>query len=194
MFWLDALKHHYQLSQRCHRRRSIRTMVNQLLPLITPSPSNPPTTPALRREAQETSVRSSARRLVQLLTPSFHNAQARSQQTPLFSTPQITRHQIDNNTPSTGVVSSPIRTRRSSASAVPTDAVGDTPRRGRKAKQRRGDSSSEELDGLLQRWTQRNYSGLNIYDKPSTAFLGWRRLRLKQRRCSATEHQSIHDA
>eukprot|EP00956_Cyclotella_meneghiniana_P016360 scaffold25813_cov57-Cyclotella_meneghiniana.AAC.3 len=44
-------------------------MVNQLLPLITPSPSNPPTTPALRREAQdqETSIRSSARRLVQLL-------------------------------------------------------------------------------------------------------------------------------
>ena len=32
----------------------------------------------------------------------------------------------------------------------------------------------------MQRWTQRNYSGLNIYDKPSTAFLGWRRLRLKE--------------
>eukprot|EP00956_Cyclotella_meneghiniana_P017965 scaffold29672_cov22-Cyclotella_meneghiniana.AAC.1 len=115
----------------------------------------------------------------------------------VYSTPRhpfTRRLDIFGGQPSVLASSPPLYVPDEAQRLLPQLMLGDTPRRGRKAKQRRGDSSSEELDGLLQRWTQRNYSGLNIYDKPSTAFLGWRRLRLKQRRCSATEHQSIHDA
>ena len=161
--------------------------MDQLLSLITPPSNPPPSTPAQRVESQQSSIRSSVRRIGQLITPSFHNIRAQSEQSPLlFSTPRIISHQVDSSAASTGdSASSPVRTRTRSALANINAASGSsfTPRRGSKIKQRRGDATNDrnqELDGVLRQWNQRNYSGLGISGKPTTAYLGWRRLQIQE--------------
>jgi hypothetical protein len=77
---------------------------------------------------------------------------------------------------------SPVRTRKNRAASFVQSAFGPSPRRGVKSKQRRvddGDGDYVECDAddtIIEQWRLFLSDGFGFHGKPSTEFMGWRRL------------------
>jgi hypothetical protein len=77
---------------------------------------------------------------------------------------------------------SPVRTRKNRAAAFVQSAFSPSPRRGAKSKQQRVDDSDSDYeqcnsdDTILEQWQSFLSGGFGFHGKPSTEFMGWRRL------------------
>jgi hypothetical protein len=183
---------HHPIHQNCidrsfqHRRQysgrskapTQPTMSKHLLSIITPRrhPHSPSGTQGGTDEShQHQSVRGSVTRMGMMLSQSFHNTlmitHRGSPKTP--GTIGRTAHEI---TPST--TQSPVRTRKNVQSAV-SNPSDPSPRRGAKSKQRRveiDDYEHAKQSMSIEQWQEYQSTGFGFHGKPSTEFMGWRRL------------------
>ena len=159
-------------------------MVNHLLSLITPrrppaaaspSPSSP--SPDGQKQAQLSSIRGSLITIGKLLNPPFHRSLAPAGDPNV--TPTTIRHQPHGLTTYNGA-SSPIRPRKNQSHSNVNISSDNTPRRGDKAKQRRVERTTELVvsahDAAVDRWNNYSDTSFGFHGRPTTEFLGWRRL------------------
>jgi hypothetical protein len=165
-------------------------MVKHLLPIITPrqSPASPSgASPAQAAESQQRSIRGSLSKIGSLLSQPFHNS-IQSFSNVQQSTPCNAR---THNAESTPIISqsSPVRTRKNTLLSLQQNN-GPSPRRGVKTKLRRIEGQSTLSSSDLQiasadhsttsmtadSWQLYQQEGFGFHGKPTTEFLGWRRL------------------
>jgi hypothetical protein len=155
-------------------------MPNPLLAFITPrrSPTNE-TSATATVEQQRSSVQGTMRRIGMLLNPPHHNNLTTA--SPSHHTP-IPISRIINQPSASSTANSPVRTRKNKNSSATfiQSTFGPSPRHGAKSKQRRVDGF---LDGHLQtnngyvsEWQFYSSNGFGFLGKPTTEFMGWRRL------------------
>jgi hypothetical protein len=153
-----------------------------VLALITPrrSPaSSDESNLSVDAEQQRSSIRETNTRIGMLLNPPHHNSLNTSNFLP---TPiPINRSVVVNVSAASADAQSqsPIRACKNRAASFIQSSFGPSPCRGAKSKQRRVDEidDSNADDTIMEQWQQIFLSeGFGFHGKPSTEFMGWRRL------------------
>jgi hypothetical protein len=171
--------------RRLHYRLIRGAMASHLLPLITPrrSPAGGDESNNNNAEEQRSSIRGTMSRIGMLLNPPHHNNLLA---TPLNHRMRIPTSQQGHELVLTSNASSPVRIRKNRAASFIQSSFGPSPRRGAKSKQRRVDETNDgdlqsndhngDYDVIIEQWHAYSSNGFGFLGKPSTEFMGWRRL------------------